>query len=261
MREIARYETERRLLGSVVVAVGLSAYAGLFFAIGPSIVEEVDLEAYAEALPPAFQSAFNVDSIGTLEGLFATELYQFGWVLLLGLYFAYGAGALVAGEVESDRLDLLLSNPVSRASVVLGKFASLLLPMVVVNVVVGAVVYAGGVLVDDPLPFAGVVMVHLLSVPYLLVCAGVGLLLSVLLSRGSTAQRGAIGVVFGLFMLESFVTDTDFEWIGTLSPTRYYDPTAILVDGTYDLTGAVILLEAAALLVVASVLLFQRRDV
>jgi ABC-2 type transport system permease protein len=261
MLEIVRYEAERRLVGSVVIAVGLSLFAGLFFAIGPSIVDEVDLEGYVEALPPAFQSAFGIEAIGTLEGLFATELYQFGWVLLLGLYFAYSAGSLIAADVENARLDLLLSCPVSRTSVILGKFLPLLAPMVIVNVVVGAVVYGGSVLIDDPLPPLDVVMVHLLSIPYLLACAGIGLLLSVLVSRGAVAQRGAIGAVFGLFMLESFVVDTDFEWLGTLSPTRYYDPTAILVDSSYDLLGAIILVEAAVVLVILSVLRFQRRDV
>ncbi|MUV58630.1 ABC transporter permease subunit [Halogeometricum sp. CBA1124] len=261
MLEIARYETERRIPGTAAIAVGLSIYAGLFLAIGPSIIDEVDLEAYAEALPPAFQSAFGVDAIGTLEGLFATELYQFGWILLLGLYFAYSAGDLIAGDVERERLDLLLSSPVSRVSVLLGKFASLLTPIVVVNVVVGVVVYFGAAFVGDPLSLADVAMVHLLSIPYLLACAGLGLLISVSVSRGSLAQRGAMGVVFGLFMLESFVAGTDYEWLGTLSPTRYYDPTAILVDGTYDLLGAAILLEVAALLVIASALQFQRRDI
>jgi ABC-2 type transport system permease protein len=62
-------------------------------------------------------------------------------------------------------------------------------------------------------------------------------------------------------MLESFVAGTDYEWLGTLSPTRYYDPTEILVDSTYDLLGATILLEVAALLVIVSALQFQRRDI
>ncbi|ESP89793.1 ABC transporter permease [Candidatus Halobonum tyrrellensis] len=261
MREIVRYETERRLPAAIAVSAGLSAFAGLFFAIGPSIVDEVDLAAYAEAFPPAFQSAFGIDAIGSLEGLFATELYQFGWILLLGLYFAYSAGALVAGNVEHGRLDLLLASPVSRTSVLLGKFLSLLAPMLLVNVVVGSVVYVGSALVDEPFAFADVAMAHLLSVPYLLVCAGLGLFVSVLVSSGSLAQRGGIGLVFGLFMVESVVTDTDFEWLGALSPTRYYDPTEILVEGTYDLAGGVILLEAAILLVIASALRFQRRDI
>ncbi|WP_164974704.1 hypothetical protein [Halegenticoccus tardaugens] len=46
-----------------------------------------------------------------------------------------------------------------------------------------------------------------------------------------------------------------------LAPTRYYDPTAVLVEGTYDLGAAVALAVAAVSLVVTSELWFGRRDV
>ena len=261
MFEIARYESERRLPAAAAIAVGLSLFAALFLALAPSVLSTVDLDAYAEALPPAMRAAFGVEALGTLEGFLATELYQFGWVLLLGLYFAYAAGGTVAGDVERGRMDLLLSTPVSRARVVGEKFLSLLVPVVLINAVVAAVVYVGASAVADPLALSDVIAVHALSVPYLLCCVGVGLLLSVAVDRESLAQRGALGAVFGLFMLDTVTVNTDYAWLGALSPTRYYDPTAILVDGTHDLTGAAVLLVAAAALAAASALWFRRRDV
>ena len=41
---------------------------------------------------------------------------------------------------------------------------------------------------------------------------------------------------------------------------HYFDPTAILVDGTYDLAGAGVLLAAAVALVLVSQLRFARMD-
>jgi len=102
---------------------------------------------------------------------------------------------------------------------------------------------------------------HAFSIPYLLACAGIGLALSVAVSRTSIAQKAALGVVFGLFLVESLVADTDFEPLGAISPARYVDPNAILVDGSYDVAGAAILLVAAAALVAASARWFARRDV
>ena len=261
MFEVTRYETERRLTGTVAVAVGLSLFAVMFLAIGPSIVEEVDMESYAEALPDAFEASFGLEGMGSFAGLLATELYQFGFVILLGLYFAYLGGGAVAGDVEVDRLDLLLTTPISRSRLLAEKYAALVPSMLLINVVVGTVVYVGALLVDEPLALADVLMAHLLSLPYLLAAAAVGLLFSVVFSRSSTAQRGAIAAVFGLFMVESLVADSDFEALGALSLSRYYDPTAILVDSSYDLMGALILCEAAALLVVLALLHFQRRDI
>jgi ABC-2 type transport system permease protein len=98
-------------------------------------------------------------------------------------------------------------------------------------------------------------------VPYLLVCTGIGLVLSVVLDRADLAQRGGIAAVFGLFLLDTVTVGTDFEWLGALSPTRYFEPVEVLVDGTYDVVGALLLLAAALALLLASELLFRTRDI
>ena len=257
---VARYEAERRSVGAIVAAAGLSLFAGLFLAIGPSLVAEIDMEAYAAAMPPALQAAFNLSAMGSFAGLLATELYLFGWVILLGIYFAYLGAGSVAGDVESGRADMLLSTPLSRSRLVLEKFLALAWPVLVVNVVVGLVVYVGALAIDETLPFVDVLAVHALSVPYLLVAAALGVLASTVADSASLAQRVSAGLVFALFLLESFVTNTEYEWLGTLSPSRYYDPTAILVSSEYDVTGALGTLVAAGVLLALAVLYFERRD-
>lgn len=261
MSEIVRFEVERRVPTTLVITAGLALYAGLILAIAPDVVASVDLEAYGDALPEAMQSAFSVDTLGSMEGFLAMEMYQFGWVLLLGLYFAYAAGGTIAGDVERGRMDMLLSTPVSRTRVLVEKYLSLLPSLVFLNAVVAGIVFAGAGLVGEPIDLLDVVAVHALSIPYLALCASVGLAYSVAVSRESLAQRGGLVTVFGLFMIESVVAGTDYEVLSALSPTRYYEPSEILVDSTYDLVGAAILVEAALVLVMASAIWFQRRDI
>jgi ABC-2 type transport system permease protein len=179
----------------------------------------------------------------------------------MGLYMAYAGGGAVAGDVESGRLDLVLATPVSRSRLVVETYLSLLVPIVTLNAVTPLVVFGATVGIDEPIAFADVVAVHLLSVPYLLVCAGIGLVLSVAVHRADAAQRGGIAVVFLLFVLDSVTADTDFEWLGAVSPTRYYDPTEILVDSTYDVEGALVLVVAAFALLAVARWVFLRRDV
>lgn len=261
MFEITRYETEHRLRGTAVLVVLLIVYAAMMLALAPDLIGQY--AEIAKSMPETMQKMFGVGGMNTLAGFLSVEFYQFGWLIVLGLYLAYSAGSLVANDVENDHMDTLLSAPISRSKVVVEKFLSLLLPILAVNIVVGIVVYAGTLVltVDESLTLADIVAVHALSIPYLLCCAGIGLGLSVLVSRESTAQRAALGVIFGLYMLESLVIDTDYEWLGAISPTRYYEPTTILVENTYDLAGAAILLGAAIVLVVASQLWFRRKDI
>jgi hypothetical protein len=105
-------------------------------------------------------------------------------------------------------------------------------------------------------------LTHALSIPYLLVCAGIGTVFSVMVSRAAIAERGAIGVVFVLFLVESVVGGADeYDWIQYFSPTHYYEPTPILIDGTYELIDSGILLVAFFGLLLLSQLLFHRRDI
>lgn len=261
MLDLARFEGRQRVRGALVLTAALAAFAALYIAVYPSMAASVDLDQLIAAYPEPLLKAFGVENLATMEGFLASELYTFGWLLLLGLYFAYAAAGLVADDVERGRMDVLLSLPVTRARVVVEKYLSLAVPLVVVNVVMPVVVYVGARLVDHPVAAEPVVVMHAFSIPYLLACAGAGLALSVAVGRASVAQTAALGLVFGLFLMESLVADTDFEPLGAVSPSRYIDPNAILVDGSYDVAGAVILLAAAAVLVAASAWWFERRDV
>jgi ABC-2 type transport system permease protein len=261
MLEFAQYEGRHRVRGSLIMSGGIAALTALYVWMFPSVeASGVDLDAYVEAFPSALVEAFGIRSLGTIEGFLAAELYAFVWVLLLGLYLAYSAATTVAGEVEDGRMDMRLSLPVSRRRIVGEKFLSLLVPIVVVNVLTPIVVYLGVVLVGKSIAPADLVTVHALSIPYLLSCAALGLALSVAVDREGRAQRAALGLIFGLFMIESVVGGTGLEPVGGLSPTRYYEPSAILVDGHYDLAGAAILLGATVAIVLASQWWFGRKS-
>jgi len=265
MLEIAEYEAERRVTGAVVLSVLLSVMSVLFVALFPSIANSgADLDAYMESLPPAMQAAFGATgafSIATIEGFLAVELYQFFWLLMLGIYLAYQAGGLIAGDVERGRMDVLLAAPVARRRVVVEKFLSLVPGVLALNLVVGAVVYAAVFAIGESIPVADLAAVHLLSVPYLLACGAIGLVLSVGVDHSDVAKRGGLGAIFGLFLLETVSGAADIGWLGAISPTRYYDPTAVLVSGEYDWAGAAVLLAGTVALVAASAWWFGRTDI
>lgn len=261
MFETARYESGRRLRGTAAIAIGL-AVLSVFFVWYFSVLDTASLDQMIESLPPAMLDAFGIETIATIEGFLAAEVYSFLWVLGLGLYFAYTAGGLIAGDIERDRMDLLLSFPVSRSRLLVEKVGSLLVPILAFNVVVAVVVYLSAAAIGEAIDPVHLVMVHALSVPYLLACAGIGTVCTVLADRADVAKRIAVAVVFALFLLDSITGGAEgYEWIQNLSPTHYYDPSAILIGGTYDLVSAGILLAAFVVLLLASQLSFRRRDI
>lgn len=263
MLETFSYEVERDLRGTAVFVFLVSLYSVFAVALFPTFTTSgIDLDALVEGYPDVIREAFGIEALGTIEGFLAGELYNFVWLLILGVYFAYRGAGLIASDVEHDRLDVLLSFPVSRARFLFEKFGSLLVPVVALNVAAGVVVYAGILVIGESIDPVNLTMVHLLSIPYLLACASIGLVLSVLFDRADVAQRVAIGVVFTLYLVDSIAASAEgFEFLQYLSPTYYYNPTEVLVHGTVDGLDTLVLVAAMVVFLFVSRALFRRRDV
>lgn len=260
MTAILRNESRKLYRGSLLLVIVFGLLSALYFSVFTSFA--ADAEQLMEAFPEAMFEFFGIARLHTIEGFIAAELYSFFWVLLLGMYFAYVGGRTIAGDVESRRMDLTLSNPVSRESVLVQKVAALWVPLVVLNVAVPLMVYAGSVLIDYPINPVAIVMVHALGIPYLLVCAGIGVLLSVGIDRARTAQATAIGIVFMQWMVEGASNmDPDYEWIGYAMPSRYYAESDILVHEEYAFFDAGILVLGFLLLILIAGWIFTARDI
>ncbi|MFU8868997.1 ABC transporter permease subunit [Natronococcus sp.] len=260
MTAILRLESRRLLRGTLTLTGLLVLLSAFFLLVFPSIQAEA---AVIEAVYPAYMlELLGIVELHTIEGFVGGYVFPFVWILLAGIYFAYVSAGTISRDVRTRRLDLTLSGPVSRESVVLQKIGALWVPLVALNVGVLAALLVGGTLLGesiDPVPLA---MVHLLGIPYLLVCAGIGLVCSVVLDRVETAQVTALVLVFVLWLVDGLSQmNPDFEWVGDLTPSRYYDPSAILVYEEYALGDAGILLAAFLVLLGVAVVRFVRRDI
>ena len=259
MLEITRFQTRRRLKGMIALAIGISLLVLMYIALWPSM-EGLGLDELFDDLPPFFQDMFGIIELGTIEGFLAAELYMFIWSLLLGLYFGYAGAGIIAGDFERNRLDISLSLPVTRTRHLLEEFLAMFVVIVFINVSIGLVVLGGIVALGEWIDLTYLSLVHLLSIPYFTACLGIGLVLSVTFNRADNAQRLALGIIFALWIIESVSRTVDQEWLGILSPSRYYNPSEILVLETVELVDVVILLLMCAVLLTASVLIFKRKD-
>jgi ABC-2 type transport system permease protein len=249
------------VLGSAGLAGGMALLAAMIVWVYPSFQESFQEDELLSAYPDQLIRLFDIETMSSLAGFLAFELYAFGWIILLGLYFAYSGADLVAGDIEHGRLDTVLAMPISRPQLLSERFGSLIVPVLAVNSLVPVVVLLGGRLIGESVPTSDLLAVHLLSVPYLFACASIGVCCSVSVSRASIAERLALGVTFFLFLLESLVEGTGYDFAGAVAPMRYYSPNRILLDGSYDLTGVGVLVIATAGLLMLSQFVFVRRDI
>ena len=260
MTAIFRNEARRHVRGSLILSGIFGILAVFFLAVFPAFKDEAaTLEA---AMPEHMFTLLGFEEIHSIEGFTAGYIMSLTWVLFLGVYFAYLAGGLVARDIKTRKMDLTLSYPVSREALLLQKVSAFVVPIILLSVTFGLVLFGGVHLIGESLSLIPLIMLFVLSVPYLLVCTAVGLLFSVVLQRVETAQMGALGVIFLLWLLDGLTElEPDFAWIGDLSPTRYYDPNDILIHETYAYGDAGILLIAFFVILGSAIVWFNRRDI
>ena len=260
MFETTRFESERLVPASAVIGLGLAAFGGMMTLIAPGILGDVDIAALLEQYPSVMVEEMGLGHMGTIEGFIALELYEYVWLLGLGAYVAYTAAGSIAGDVETGRMDTLLAAPIARWRLLVEKYLALLTPIVVVNVVVFVGVTGAVQVIEETIPVADLVAVHVLSIPYLLACGAFGMLVSVAAPRRILAEGVAAGTIIGTFLFEMLLSNTDLAWLGGIAPMRYYDPLAILTESTYDPVGGVVLCSAAVVLMAGSAWLFGEVD-
>lgn len=261
MFEILRFEAERRRLSTAVLAVVLPIFAVMMLYLGPQVLVQGGFQDMIDVMPPALRAAFGFEYLDSLGGLLASEYFSIGWILLLGIYAAYAMAGTIAGDEDDDQLDMVIAAPLSRTRLLVEKYLALLVPILLVNLASYLTIAVGVTLIDEPVNLLNLAVVHLYSVPYLLCCGAIGLVLSVTIDGGRTAKRAAVGVILGLWLFESLLAGTALEPLGVFTPMRYFDPPAIVVEGAYDPVSLAVLVAATLVLFAASHRLFVAGDV
>jgi ABC-2 type transport system permease protein len=199
--------------------------------------------------------------MGTPAGYLSIELFSFFLPAIL-ISYAVGRGAAsVADEEEAHTLDLLLAQPVGRASVYAQKALAMVVGVTVLSVASWATIWA----LRAPSDMADLDLVGLTAVivnqGLLAVTFGlVALAVAVLTGSRSIGMAIAGGYAFLGYLVEGLGKSVD--WLGNLrpiSPWNWFGADDPLLTGFT--AGALVVFAAVCLAVAAlGLVAFQRRD-
>jgi ABC-2 type transport system permease protein len=244
----------------------VSAYL-MFFVMGVLMgplygLMDQTLLSFADQIPEelyAFVGAGGGD-MSTAEGFYEVETFGLmAPVAVIVVTAVIGARAL-AGEEQNRTMGLLLANPIKRSRVVLEKAWAMLVYAIVVGISTFAGVWLGSLVGGLGMEVGNIAATSLLAVLVGLVFGALALALSAATGRVRVAIFGTVGVALALHLVNSFASlnDTLAGWAG-VSPFSYYLNTHPLENGM-DWGNGVILAGLTVVLLVLSVVLFQRRD-
>lgn len=218
------------------------------------------LASLGDQFPEELLSLFGGGDLSTPEGFYQIEM--FGLMIPIGILtvtIAIGTAAL-AGEEKRNTMALLLGNPVSRSNVVVQKTITMVLYAVIIGIASFVGVAAGSLAGGLGMDIGNVAATCLLATLTGLVFGALALALGAGTGSTAIASYGAIGVAVATYLMNGFlVLNESTEAWAQLSPFHYYLAGDPLVQGL-DWTDAAVLAGLAVVGLVASLVLFERRD-
>jgi ABC-2 type transport system permease protein len=219
---------------------GLGLYAVAMVALFPLFEEKLrDLQYPAEIL--AF---FGVGSDLSNPAVFLTAEYISFAPLILLIFSVVAATGALAGEEARGSLEILLSEPISRARLFTSKALALLLAAVTILAIILAGWYAVLPFVDlhGEVTARSVTIAHLAMLPAMVCYAGWGLFFAAIAPSRGQASGILAALLIAAYLVSAVAQAVEpIEWMKWLSPYYYADTSVLLLEGPRALHQALLL--------------------
>jgi ABC-2 type transport system permease protein len=243
-------------------AVGSAAIIAWVSLVYPVLRDSDEMIGFIDDLPSGMLAVFGIDPATFLTGagfLQAQFFSLFGPLMIIGLGISLAVSA-TAKEEKEGTMDMLLSLPLSRVSLIVQKTAMVVALVTVVIVALAGTMLILNVAIDLGLGIEGVVAINLSLALLGLVFAAVTLIAGAFSGKPSTAIGIGVVVAAIAWFVNAFANL--FDWLeipARLSPFTWYLDGSPLIHGWA--TGQVWLLATALGLTGVAVAVFGRRDI
>ena len=176
------------------------------------------------------------------------------------LYAAMTGAGILSKEEQTGTAEFLLTHPVTRAAVVTGKLAALMLQILILNLLVYAMAVASIAAVGDSIPWKELTLLHL---AYLLVQVELG---GICFGLSAFFRQGSLGIGMGLAMGLYFVNilaniTEEAEFLKYITPYGYAEGADILADGNLNTAYVLIGMALCAAGILTAFRQYCRKDI
>lgn len=258
---IVKHELRQGRMNLVIWTGAIGFFMVLCILLFPQMKTQAEGMTQAFASMGAFTAAFGMDRLnfGTLTGFYGVEC---GNILGLGGgFFAAMTGVNALSKEERDHTaEFLLTHPIGRGRVLTEKLIALILQILILNAMVFLLSLGSIALIDEPLPWKEVYLMHLAFLLMQLELAGICFGISAFLRRGSLGiGLGLATVMYFLNILANLSEDLDL--LKYLTPYGYTEAAEIVTELSLDTVKVSLGLAIALAGVAAAYLKYRRKDI
>jgi ABC-2 type transport system permease protein len=220
------------------------------------------IKSYPKAMLPLISGIVSGVNIFTVEGMLSYYFLAIWWIVIIaGFAIAFATG-IVSKEMDEGTIEFLLTEPISRASVILTRFAALAFYILVLIVVTLGSIALLALVYDVEIKSARLVGVGLVGFALLLTVSAYTLLFSVIFKGRGKAVAWSVVIIFVTHLINALSgLNKTVKELRFLSLFRYYNPYKILTTGDIPWRDLAVFAVVFVVCIVLSVIIFQRKDI
>lgn len=257
MKALLGSQLHERRRAPLAWGLPIGLMSAFIVAIFPSV--EDALAKVVGQYPSALKEAFGIEELSTVTQYLDAEMLSLIVPLALGYLGGRAVASGLAGAAESGRLDVLLSAPVARRTLVAATFLAAATELAVVLAVSLALTMAGSLLAGAGMPLGPALAGFANVWPLALLFAGFAVLATGWSLQTSIVTGSVAGLLVTMYVVDLVGRlDPSLDWIRYGSVFRYYGKA--IQNGIDPLAFAGVTAVAVAVAGVGAAL-FERRDI
>jgi ABC-2 type transport system permease protein len=220
------------------------------------------IDQLLKSIPPALEGLVgNLQDWRQLPGYLGSQIFDIRLPIFVSILSILLAVSLTVGEEDKGQLRTLVSLPISRAKIILGKWSAIVAICLIVSLGSAAGIVVGLLFIHQTLDV--MVLVRLVGFTWLLAITTASLIFAIGIASGRRPLTTTIGILLtiGSFLLTTFAKSVDwlqsYEWLSVF----HYFPATDIAKGTIELGNIVVYVVLILVSLLVAFLFFPRRDV
>lgn len=259
---------KERKLGDFFFALGLVLWVLLIGFSLQSVVENKEvfeglLKAYPqEVLNLLAGSGVSLQNIFTPEGYLSVEFLGLWYPIILLSYLLAYTTSIVSKEYESGTIETVLAQPVTRTRFLLEKFLAVFCGGLLLAIITGVSLVLSASVFDFDIPAFRLMLVSIVGYLFVLPFGLLNLFLSTVFLEKSKPIGISLGIFLAMHIIVALAENIEvLDKIKKISLFYYYKPTVVLSTGELNVLENLLFVAISALLLIFSLLIFNRRDI
>lgn len=265
MWEIFLRTIKDRKVSIIIYIVASIGFMWMYIAMFPSMQDQADqFQQLMQNYPQEFLKAFNIEelSFDKIEKFLAMEDFSIIWPLMVIFMMISMAGAAISGEIEKGTAEIILSKPVSRLKIFMGKYLAGVFMLAVFTAC--SIFFVAPLCVLHNVDYAMENYVRMAAVGFLfgLAVYSVALMFSAMFSERSKPYMSTGGILILMYVANIVANLKDqLKNFKYLSFFHYYNQNQPLIHNNIDQQSVVAFLCVAVICTVIGAIYFHKRDI